>query len=206
MRKIVTLLSLSFGLVAGAFAQVTITDVVVENASTLVVVFDDAVATPSSVTITNYVSVPAFNVNFLEPTNTGDSVIIHLSTPISVGTYYDLTIDNVIDTFGIIMTGPQTINMVYNPQLPELIISEIMYDNFGVDTHEFLEIYNAEPGPIQLGGMYMEGIDYVFPTMTVGANQTILLAKDATVASNFLVYHFWNGPPENLIMGEKKLY
>lgn len=185
MRKIVTLLSLSFGLMAGAFAQVSVMDFIIEDASTLVVLYDDGVATPSSVTLTNYVSNPTLDVDFLEATNTQDSVIIHLNTPISIGTFYDLTIDNVIDTFGIIMTGPETVDFVYNPQVPELVITEIMYDNFGADTHEFIEIYNAEPGPIQLGGMYMEGVDYTFPTMTVGANQTVLLAQDATVTSNF---------------------
>jgi len=157
---------------------------VVDN-STLAIVFDNWVQSPSATTGTNYVATPALTYSSLNLGTTQDSVILNLAAPLVNGANYQLIIDNVLDTAGTPMNQPDTVHFIFNDGFPALIFTEIMYNNPGVDDYEFLEIYNDEGTAVELGGFSLTGVDFVFPPMTLGAGQTVLLAQDAALCNSF---------------------
>ncbi len=62
---------------------------------------------------------------------------------------------------------------------PRLAITEIMYDPPGGSDEEFLEIRNLEDVAVDLSGVEVVGIRYVFPAGTsLGAGEYLVLAKD----------------------------
>ena len=68
---------------------------------------------------------------------------------------------------------------------PQLVISEIMYNppESGTDSLEFIEIYNAGANPVDLTGIYFDqGVNYTFPSQTLAAGATFLVAVDSAAA------------------------
>ncbi|OYT15796.1 MAG: hypothetical protein B7C24_11145 [Bacteroidetes bacterium 4572_77] len=69
----------------------------------------------------------------------------------------------------------------------DLVITEIMYnppetDN---DTLEYIEIYNNSDDALNLFGFaFIEGIDFIFPDMSLASHEYVLIAKDAAAISN----------------------
>ncbi|WP_367389662.1 lamin tail domain-containing protein [Lewinella sp. LCG006] len=69
-----------------------------------------------------------------------------------------------------------------NAQTPDLVISEIMYNppESGVDTYEYLEIYNNGTTAVDLLGYSLSGVDYVFTSgLNLGAGEYLLFAGDS---------------------------
>ncbi|MDX1683801.1 MAG: lamin tail domain-containing protein [Saprospiraceae bacterium] len=65
-----------------------------------------------------------------------------------------------------------------NQPIP-LIITEIMYNDPGSDSLEFIEIYNGSDVPIQLDGYRMiNAIDHLFPDMMIPEQSFLVLARD----------------------------
>ncbi len=69
----------------------------------------------------------------------------------------------------------------------QLVINEIMYDNPGSDTLEYIELYNRENQNIDLDGYQVSGgVDYTFPPGSrIEANSYIVIAGDAAAFQNF---------------------
>ncbi len=113
----------------------------------------------TALNISNYTlnSIPVEG--WVEMSAEGDVVILHLSSPIEIGRYYELGISNVEDLAGNAMV-PMTTDIIYNPLQGGLVITEIMYDEPPVgqrDDLEFIELYNATDKPIELGGLRIKG-------------------------------------------------
>ncbi|MDA3881104.1 MAG: CotH kinase family protein [Prolixibacteraceae bacterium] len=75
--------------------------------------------------------------------------------------------------------------------IPNLVITEIMYDPIMGSDEEFIEIYNAEDEDIDLTGIsFSDGIDYSFPMdETIGAGEYLVIAASATM---FRIRHGFN--------------
>jgi len=72
--------------------------------------------------------------------------------------------------------------MTLNAQTPDLVISEIMYNppESGIDTYEYLEIYNNGANAVDLSGYSLSGVDYVFTSgFNLGTGEYLLLAGDS---------------------------
>ena len=83
-------------------------------------------------------------------------------------------------------------------QIPNLVISEIMYNppEIGADSLEYIEIYNNENSDIDLNGIqFTEGINHTFSNQILLANSYLVLAKDSVVFQNVfgISAYQWDG-------------
>ncbi len=87
--------------------------------------------------------------------------------------------------------------------LPDLIISEIMYNppESGTDTTEFIELYNNDTLAINLVDYYFsEGINYTFPEIILNPNEYIVIARDSNAFEDyygFTTYQWSSGSLTN---------
>lgn len=77
--------------------------------------------------------------------------------------------------------------IVENNEPPQIIITEIMYNDPGGDSLEFVEIFNNGDVPVQLEGFRMiNAFDHLFTNMMVPEQSYLVLARDkATVDAAF---------------------
>jgi PKD repeat protein len=70
---------------------------------------------------------------------------------------------------------------VENPvplHVPELVITEIMYDPPGIDILEYIEIYNNSNLPANLEGCYFsDGIEFTFPSIEMQPGEFIVVSR-----------------------------
>lgn len=65
-------------------------------------------------------------------------------------------------------------------EVADLVISEIMYNNPGTDSLEYLELFNNDNTTIDLAGYsFSSGITYTFPAITLQAGDYLVLATDS---------------------------
>jgi PKD repeat protein len=87
--------------------------------------------------------------------------------------------------------------------IPELVITEIMYNSpeSGADSLEFIEIYNASEGVIDLEGIYFSaGLEYTFPALTLQPAEYLLVSVNAQAMQNTFgvtSYEWTNGGLSN---------
>ena len=84
---------------------------------------------------------------------------------------------------------------------PELMFSEILYDDTLTSTGEFLEIYNPGASAINMSGYSLAAaVDFIFPAgSTIAPGGTVVVAKDAGNFSgaSFPVYEWTTGKLRN---------
>lgn len=69
----------------------------------------------------------------------------------------------------------------------DLVITEIMYNppEADTDTLEYVEIYNNSSSEINLFGYnFSSGIEYIFPNITIGSGDYMVIAKDSVILFN----------------------
>lgn len=84
-----------------------------------------------------------------------------------------------------------------NAQVPNLVITEIMYNppEMGTDSLEYIEIFNNENDAINLQGVkFTSGLTHVFPNLILESNEYIVIAKDSIAFHNNFgsVAYQWN--------------
>jgi hypothetical protein len=68
----------------------------------------------------------------------------------------------------------------------DLRITEIMYNPAGSDSKEFIEFQNIGTTDLELEGVRLtDGVDFVFPAMTLGAGEFVVVARDPVAFQNF---------------------
>jgi len=118
-----------------------------------------------------------------------DLVTLILDPSINIGKYYDLEITNIEDIAGNIMTT-SIVELIYNPLIEGLVITEIMYDEPPAeqnDNLEFIELYNITDTPIELGGLRIKGgiASGKLPEFTLQPGDYWIIAKNATAFTSF---------------------
>ena len=113
-----------------------------------------------------------------------DTVSLNLSAPLTVG-LQTVIISNVADTNSINptpMTQPDTLSVYFNNSTPNVIITEIMYNDPSpaTDSLEFIELFNAGSTPADISGFSFFGVTFTAP------NNTIIPAGGYIVVANFL--------------------
>ena len=91
---------------------------------------------------------------------------------------YSLTIDSVEGENGVSMLISQTFQLEI---VPNVIITEIMYNNMGIDRLEFIEIYNNDTVVADLTGwQLLNAVDFIFPdSLKMNPGEYITIAFDA---------------------------
>lgn len=147
-----------------------------KNPSTIVGIFNETVDN-SAINAANYTLNPTLNVSGITFGLSADSVYFALSSPATYCVNYTLTAANIADIAGNTMQTPQNHIISICPDFGKIAISEIMYNNFGPDSLEFVELYNADTKPINLNGFYFSsGINYTFGDTTLQAGDYLVIA------------------------------
>ena len=70
----------------------------------------------------------------------------------------------------------------------QIVITEIMYNppESGVDSLEYIELYNVSSNPVNLEGWSIFGVTFVFPAVTLAPGQYILTAVKPTAILSVL--------------------
>ncbi|MGA2822501.1 MAG: PKD domain-containing protein [Bacteroidales bacterium] len=91
-----------------------------------------------------------------------------------------LTTTNSYGTSTLCKSGYITVNAPLNSKM---VVTEIMYNppESGIDSLEFIELYNNDTTSINLQGFYFSNpVSYTFPNYTVGPHSYTLVAKSAS--------------------------
>lgn len=117
----------------------------------------------------------------------GNTVTLNYGTDFVLGNGYTLVVFSIQDVAGNPMVAPYQYNFFYNDSEPELVITELMYnDASSVDSLEFVEIYNNGSTEAVLGGLELEdGISFIFPTSTLAPGEFVLVANNALAAQTY---------------------
>lgn len=86
-----------------------------------------------------------------------------------------------------------TISIMDNDaQIPAIVINEIMYNNPGTDSLEYLELFNNDNTAQDLAGFtFASGIEYTFPAVTLQPGDYLIIAVDSVAFErNFNVAAF----------------
>ncbi|WP_028980111.1 lamin tail domain-containing protein [Sporocytophaga myxococcoides] len=170
--------------------------------NTIKVVFNEPLNASSAQVLSNY---SGLNITSATLSGSGDTVILGLSAPLEIGNLNSINISNISDEIGNKFIS-QSFSFVFNNTKAPLVISEIMYNNPGTDTLEFIELYNNGPEAINIGGYYFsDGIDFVFPSVVIGPHQYIVICANQTYFNSFFnlsnTYQWTTGSLNN--SGEK---
>jgi len=69
-----------------------------------------------------------------------------------------------------------------------IIVSELMYNNFGFDAYEFLEFYNIGDVAVNLSGYSLVGVNFTFPDTLLFPAQYIVVALDTAAFDSMFGY------------------
>ena len=124
----------------------------------------------------NYTGLPAIGTAVRNGAQ--DLVTLTLSTPLVLGDLYTLNVANVNDQHSNPMNPAQNFTIVFNDNIGNVKITEIMYNNPGFDSLEFVEIKNLDASAINIGGWrFSEGLSGYFPSgITIQPNQYLVFA------------------------------
>ncbi len=169
-----------------------------KNLSTVKVHFNEAVDVVTAQNISNYTGLAGIGSATLNASK--DTVTLALSTNLVNGVADTLYIQNVKDTAGNAMAAPQMFVLFLDtlPGPKALVITEIMYNppESGVDSLEFIEIYNNDVVNVNLEGYTLKygTSSFTFPAgLFINSGNFILVAPKANAASNFYGLHFIQG-------------
>lgn len=173
---------------------------------TLEVYFSEDLDQTTVTNLGNYVFIPSITISSATYDQANHKVTLtHAGMSNGVSTY--LTIDNISDLNTNTMINAFVSDIFFvNTSTPNLVFSEIMYNGptSSSDDLEFIEIYNAENTPVELGGLSVndEGnFTFIFPEMTLQAGEVVLLATNKIFADAFYGTTFLSlsNSPANLL-------
>lgn len=166
--------------------------------TTIDIVFQEDVAASAS-GIAQYIGISNISTAVIQPD--GNTVTLTYSVPFVLGNGYTLVVFGVQDVAGNSLLGTYQYNFYYNDTQPDLVITEIMYNDAStVDSLEFVEIYNNGTVDAILGGLELEdGISFTFPTQVLSPGEFVLVARNSIVAAAYygLTFHDYSGSLSN---------
>lgn len=146
------------------------------------VVFNEPITTTTAQALSNYSGV---YVSSAVLSSSKDTVTLNLSVPLAEGVFNTLTISNITDLPGNLLVT-QSLSFAFNDTKAPLVITEIMYNNPGADTLEFIEVYNNGPDAANVGGYYFsDGIDFTFPSLVLGGHQYLVICANRDFFNSF---------------------
>ncbi|NTW33524.1 MAG: T9SS type A sorting domain-containing protein, partial [Bacteroidetes bacterium] len=135
--------------------------------------------------VVNYTGIGTISTAVRSASN--DTVTLTLTTPLQSGVPATLTISDVKDIAGNPMATSQNFEITYT--IPEIVITEIMYDDPSAssDSLEFIELYNNGSAQANISNFsFSSGIVYTFPAnTTIAANDYLVIAKNISAVNTF---------------------
>lgn len=124
----------------------------------------------------------------------GQTVVLDYTSDFVIGEQHQLVVFGVQDVAGNGMAGVFNFPFYYNPTTPDLIITEIMYnDPSSVDTLEFIEIYNNGATAATVGGFRLEdAISHTLASVTIAPGGFYLVARKEEAATAFYSMSFFD--------------
>jgi len=122
------------------------------------------------------------------------TVILEYSSDFVLGEPYQLVIFSVQDEAGNPMSGAYTFPFYFNPTTPDVLITEVMYNDPSVeDSLEFIEIYNRGSVDAILGGFRLEdAVNHTLASVSIAPGEFYLVARNAAAAENFYSLSFYD--------------
>ncbi len=114
-------------------------------------------------------------------TNDSKTVVLKLSNPLKINTNYVLSVQNIRDLLGNVLTFQNfSFSRPNVPKYGELIISEIFADptpSIGLPEVEFLELYNNSSTPFELKGIKLvdSGVERTLSSLQIFPNEFVIL-------------------------------
>ncbi|MCX7696877.1 MAG: lamin tail domain-containing protein [Bacteroidales bacterium] len=163
--------------------------------------FNEAIADTAATNPSHYQGVGSMD--SIKLNTSKDTATLFLTQPLANATPYILHISNLRDISNNVMDSIFTFTLFYDTLPPQLVITEIMYNppESGIDSLEFIEIYNNGPQTIDLKGFTLRygSINYVFPNhILLSSGSFFLIAPQAAKASNFYGMTFYQGPTNGI--------
>ena len=189
-----------FALQSKKITPLSILDFSIPNAHTIRIAFSTIIDSTSL----NLNAISGLGVGITTSSLMHDSIVfIELATPLEIGHEYSVHISThfVNDTNGIHLTQSFATSFIFNNSLPDLVITEIMYNLPGNDSGlEFLELYNNEDDTINISGFYFEnGVEYHFPEgSTIAPKEFYLLGENGILLSHVFSIPFETWTAQNL--------
>jgi len=117
----------------------------------------------------------------------GRLIQLTTTTPMEIGKHYDLIVPvTITDPSGNPLQKADTFTVSYNPTIGNLVITEIMYDNPGEDTCEFIELYNAGSTTVVYGGYrFNKGVNLLWPEGSVEPGEYVVFSKHPEFINNY---------------------
>lgn len=159
------------------------------SATTLTLVFSEAVNEAQAEDLANYVFAPALDITSAVYDAVLNTVTL-THAPLTSGVAYTVSVEGIADVAGNEMSAFTSGAFFTNTLATGLVISEIMYNapSDNSDALEFIEIYNNNETQVTLGGIRVKdeaNFVFTFPEMNLAAGATVLLATDKTSAEAF---------------------
>ncbi len=138
----------------------SLTSFSVESASNISLNFDEALEPSIAENLNNYSLNNNAEIAAVELSNTGTSISLMSSNPLSSEQEYTLTIDNIEDLEGNTIDNPIviTIQVAEPPSLGDLIINEILFDPYPTG-EDYVELYNNSNKLLDLSGLMIRNAD-----------------------------------------------
>lgn len=165
------------------------------------IAFNEAIADTAATNPIHYQGVG--NMDSIKLNSSKDTVDLFLTTPLANATPYTLTISNLRDTSNNVMDSIFSFILFYDTLPAQLVITEIMYNppESGIDSLEFIEIYNKGSQTVSLKGFNLRygATSYTFTNhIFIPSGGFFLIAPQATKASHFYGMTFFQGPTTGL--------
>ncbi|WP_051224344.1 choice-of-anchor I family protein [Flavobacterium tegetincola] len=171
----------------------------VATQTTVDVIFSEELTSASAQNTANYSFSPALTITGAVY-NASLNTVTLTHSGFTVGTAYQLTVSNVMDTANnALATAYTSDNLYFNSLTTGLVITEIMYNAPSDNSNqlEFLEIYNTSSTAISLGGIQVKdegNFLFTFNEQTLAAGGIVLLATDKVSADAFYGVSFLDMP------------
>lgn len=152
--------------------------------NTLQIVFQEPMSSAAN-QLFYYAGVSGLSSATLQPDQ--QTVILDYASNFIIGQAYQLIVFSVPDLAGNPMASAFNFPFHYNPTTPDLVITEVMYNDPSVeDTLEFIEVYNNGITAAIVGGFRLDNaVNHIFASVTIPPGGFYLVARDAISAENF---------------------
>ncbi|MCS7075043.1 MAG: lamin tail domain-containing protein, partial [Bacteroidia bacterium] len=161
-------------------------DVPVNNQITIT--FSEGIILPAATNLANYQLTPSISIVSAVLSSDATAVTLTLSSPLAVGTIYQLQVSNQSDCVGNVMTSQTvTVGLPVPATVGDVIITELLPDPdpvVGLPNQEFVEIHNRSSNLISLNGwIFSDGsTNAVLGNRLLAPGEYLILTANANVS------------------------
>lgn len=174
-----------FNFTASDITPPTILDAFATSNTTVKVMISEPV-NATGTTTSNYTGLPS-SITSINTNTYVDTLTLNLSSPLNIGTIYNMTVSGIQDLSGNAIAAPRVFPIVYNDNTGNVVITEINYNAPGTDSIEFIELKNIGTSAVNVGGWrFDQGLFGFFPSdLILQPDQYIVFAPDTFAVNAF---------------------